>query len=198
MLEVEALEVNIGTANILREVNLSVKEGTMCGLIGRNGAGKTTFIRSVMGLFAVRAGKITFEGQDLLKVQAHRRAHLGIGYMPEDRGLVPDFTSEANLFLPAWATGMTDAAQRLRWVYKLMPEVEQFASRRANQLSGGQQKMTALARALMAGKRLRSASMTSGSALSPMASSFFTKSWIAEPSEAATACSRLSSNRPAC
>ena len=71
-----------------------------------------------------------------------------------DRGLVPDFTSEENLFLPAWATGMPDSSQRLRWVYKLMPEVEQFASRRANQLSGGQQKMTALARALMAGKRL--------------------------------------------
>lgn len=154
MLEVEALEVNIGTANILREVNFSVKEGTMCGLIGRNGAGKTTFIRSVMGLFKVRAGKITFQGQDLLKMEAHRRAHLGIGYMPEDRGLVPDFTSEENLFLPAWATGMPDAQQRLQWVYKLMPEVEKFASRRANQLSGGQQKMTALARALMAGKKL--------------------------------------------
>ncbi len=154
MLEVAALEVNIGTANILREVNLSVPDGSMCGLIGRNGAGKTTLIRSVMGLSQVRSGSILFDRQELLDMQAYRRARLGIGFMPEDRGLVPDFTTEDNLLVPAWAAKIGQAEERLTRIYKLMPEVEGFATRRANQLSGGQQKMVALARALMCGTRL--------------------------------------------
>lgn len=154
MLEVAALEVNIGTANILREVNLSVPDGSMCGLIGRNGAGKTTLIRSVMGLFRVRSGSILFDRQELLDMQAHRRARLGIGFMPEDRGLVPNFTTEDNLLVPAWAAKIRQAEERLAWIYKLMPEVEAFAKRRANQLSGGQQKMVALARAVMCGTKL--------------------------------------------
>ncbi|MCH9044551.1 MAG: ATP-binding cassette domain-containing protein [SAR324 cluster bacterium] len=154
MLEVAALEVNIGTANILREVNLSVPDGSMCGLIGRNGAGKTTLIRSVMGLSQVRSGSILFDRQELLDMQAYRRARLGIGFMPEDRGLVPNFTTEDNLLVPAWAAKIGQAEERLAWIYKLMPEVEAFAKRRANQLSGGQQKMVALARALMCGTKL--------------------------------------------
>ncbi len=154
MLNVEDLEVNIGTTNILREVNLEVKEGTMCGLIGRNGAGKTTFMRTVMGLAKARAGKIGFDHIDLLKVHSHRRAHLGIGYMPEDRRLVPEFTTEENILMPAWATGMEDSQTRLEWIYGLMPEVKEFAQRKANQLSGGQQKLTALARSLMSGSKL--------------------------------------------
>ncbi len=154
MLEVAALEVNIGTANILREVNLSVPDGAMCGLIGRNGAGKTTLIRSVMGLFQVRSGSILFDRKELLDMQAHRRARLGIGFMPEDRGLVPNFTTEDNLLVPAWAAKIGQAEERLTWIYKLIPEVEAFAKRRANQLSGGQQKMVALARALMCGTKL--------------------------------------------
>lgn len=154
MLKVDALEVYIGTANILREVHLHVPVGAMCGLIGRNGAGKTTFMRSVMGLTTVRAGRIEFDHLDLLKVHAHKRTHLGIGYMPEDRGLVPQFTTEENVQLPAWASGMEDVGDRLRWIYDLMPEVAQFSQRRANQLSGGQGKLVALARALMSGSKL--------------------------------------------
>jgi branched-chain amino acid transport system ATP-binding protein len=154
MLNVKGLVVNIGTANILRDAELAVKPGAMCGLIGRNGAGKTTFLRCVMGLIPAQAGSIEYEHWSLPKVPPHRRAHLGIGYMPEDRRLVPDFTAEENVMLPAWATRMDDAQDRLRWIYKLMPEVEQFSRRRAHQLSGGQQKLAALARALMSGDRL--------------------------------------------
>lgn len=154
MLNVENLEVNIGTTNILREVNLEVKEGTMCGLIGRNGAGKTTFMRTVMGLAKARAGKIGFDHMDLLKIHAHRRAHMGIGYLPEDRRLVPEFTTEENILMPAWATGRKDSQTRLEWIYGLMPEVQEFAQRKANQLSGGQQKLAALARSLMSGSKL--------------------------------------------
>lgn len=154
MLKVEGLEVFIGTANILREVNLSVEPGAMCGLIGRNGAGKTTFMRSIMGLLPIRAGRMDFDHFDLHKVHAHRRAHLGIGYMPEDRRLVPDFTCEENILTTAWATHMEDTPDRLAWIYSLMPEVQQFAQRKASQLSGGQQKLAALARALMSGSQL--------------------------------------------
>jgi branched-chain amino acid transport system ATP-binding protein len=154
MLKVERLVVNIGTANILRDAHLEVRPGAMCGLIGRNGAGKTTFMRSVMGLLPVRSGRMAFGDLDLRGVPAHRRAHLGIGYMPEDRRLVPDFSSQDNILLPVLATHMGDAAGRLAWVYRLMPEVRQFAARRASELSGGQQKLVALARALMCGGKL--------------------------------------------
>ncbi|MEE8395016.1 MAG: ATP-binding cassette domain-containing protein [bacterium] len=154
MLSVNGLEVDIGTANILRGVALTVEEGNMCGLIGRNGAGKTTLMRSVMGLVSAQAGSVTFAGTDLLAIPAHRRVRLGIGYMPEDRRLVPQFTTEENLRLPAWVIKMADIDARLEWVYGLMPEVRDFAQRRANQLSGGQQKMVALARALVAGTKL--------------------------------------------
>ncbi len=74
--------------------------------------------------------------------------------MPEDRRLVPDFTVEENVMLPAWSTGMEDAEDRLKWIYELMPEVKEFGPRKANQLSGGQGKMVALARALMAGTKM--------------------------------------------
>jgi branched-chain amino acid transport system ATP-binding protein len=154
MLEVHGLVVNIGTTPILRDADLAVQTRAMCGLIGRNGAGKTTFMRSVMGLLAVQGGRIDFDGRDLRPVPPHQRARLGIGYMPEERRLVPDFTSEENVLLPAWAGKRPDAPARLQWIYRLMPEVEQFARRPASQLSGGQQKLVALARALMSGGKL--------------------------------------------
>ena len=154
MLEVEKLGVKIGSATILREVSLQVPVGAMCGLIGRNGAGKTTFLRSVMGLNKVHTGRVAFDHVNLLEVHGHKRAHMGIGYMPEDRRLVPDLTVQENVLMPAWATGMEKAEDRLEWVYEIIPEVREFAPRRASMLSGGQQKLVALARALMCGTRM--------------------------------------------
>jgi branched-chain amino acid transport system ATP-binding protein len=154
ILVVDGLNVDIGAANILRNVTLSVPAGMMCGLIGRNGAGKTTLMRAVMGLVPARSGRIAFDVHDLRAVAPFRRAHLGIGYMPEDRRLMPYLRSEENILLPAWITDIKDSAARLRWIYELMPEVAKFSARQANQLSGGQQKMLALARALMCGTKL--------------------------------------------
>ena len=154
MLEVSGLDVNIGPVPILRQVTLSVPPGAMVGLIGRNGAGKTTLLRSVMGLLRCQAGRIGFDDRDLTGTASHRRAHLGIGYMPEDRRLVPDMTAEENILLPMWSTGTSDFAERLAWIYRLMPEIREFRDRGATQLSGGQQKMVALGRALIAGTRL--------------------------------------------
>ena len=154
MLKVEGLAVDIGPTQILRDISLEVPAGTMCGLIGRNGAGKTTLMRAVMGALKTRSGHLSFDGSDLAKEAPHRRAHLGIGFMPEDRRLVPALTAEENILLPTWSTGVKDAAQRLQWIYELMPEVKAFRARGATELSGGQQKFVAFARALMAGRRL--------------------------------------------
>ena len=154
MLSVSNLDVSIGATQILRGVNLAVPSGSMCGLIGRNGAGKTTFMRAIMGALTAQRGKIEFENVDLTATQAHRRAHLGIGFMPEDRRLVPELTAEENILLPVWATKADNAQQRLEWIYGLMPEVEEFRARGATTLSGGQQKFVAFARALMCGTRL--------------------------------------------
>ena len=154
MLKVEGLAVDIGPVEILRDVHLHVPPGTMCGLIGRNGAGKTTFVRSVMGILPARDGHMIFDQRNLARVRSHQRAALGIGYMPEDRRLVPDFTTEENVLLPAWSTNMPDAPARLAWIYEIMPEVAQIAQQRAMQLSGGQQKLVALARALMCGTKM--------------------------------------------
>ena len=154
MLEVAGLDVDIGPVPILRGVSLQVPSSAMCGLIGRNGAGKTTLMRSIMGLLAASAGQIRFDESDLVRVKSHGRVGLGIGYMPEDRRLVPDLTAEENILLPVWSAGRTDYHQRLDWIYGLMPETAEFRQRPSTALSGGQQKMVALARALIAGDNL--------------------------------------------
>lgn len=154
MLNVRSLDVNIGETAILRGVDVEVPSGTMCGLIGRNGAGKTTFMRAVMGALKAAGGEIMFEHLNLAHIHGYKRAHLGIGFMPEDRRLVPELTAEENIMLPVWATGMEDAETRLQWIYGLMGEVAEFRHRGATQLSGGQQKFVAFARALMAGTEL--------------------------------------------
>ena len=154
MLTISELDVSIGATPILRGINLTVPTGNMCGLIGRNGAGKTTFMRAVMGALDAKRGRIEFDGVDLTTTDAYRRAHMGIGFMPEDRRLVPELTAEENILLPVWATGAEDSEQRLKWIYGLMPEVEEFRARGATELSGGQQKFVAFARALMCGTKL--------------------------------------------
>ena len=153
MLDVSDFSVAIGTVPIVRDVSFHVGEGEFCGLIGRNGAGKTTLLRAIIGALPGR-GKAVLDGTDLIKLPSHGRVVNGVGYMPEDRRLVPEFTVEENVMLPAWAASISDAGDRLKWIYDIMPEVARFQTRRAMELSGGQQKMVALARALMAGRRL--------------------------------------------
>jgi branched-chain amino acid transport system ATP-binding protein len=154
VLEVRKLDVAIASVRILREVSLELPPGSMTGLIGRNGAGKTTFMKTVMGILKPTAGTVRFDGKDLLALHTHARARLGIGYMPEDRRLIPDLTIEENVLMPAWAIGMREVRERLERVYALIPEVRELAARKGLQLSGGQQKLAALARALMCGTRL--------------------------------------------
>lgn len=154
MLSIRSIDVNIGATPILRGVTLDVPSGSMCGLIGRNGAGKTTLMRAAMGVLKVQTGEMEFDGDDLCVTPAHRRAHLGMGFMPEDRRLVPQLTAEENILLPTWTTRAKGAAGRLEWIYGLMPEVAEFRNRGSTELSGGQQKFVAFARALMAGTKI--------------------------------------------
>ncbi len=154
MLKIENLHVAIGSVVALRGLSLTVEGGTMVGLVGRNGAGKTTLLRAVMGHLAPSQGSVHFDGQDLGALPAHARAALGIGYMPEDRGLVPELTVEENILVPVWVNKSLKEADRLALVYRVLPELLEMRQRRAMLLSGGQQKLVALARALAVGTRL--------------------------------------------
>jgi branched-chain amino acid transport system ATP-binding protein len=154
VLKVEGLRVSIKGFPILRGVTLEIPAGGLVGLVGRNGAGKTSTLKGILGLVPVTGGRIALDGTDLSKVPAHKRAPLGIGYMPEDRRLIGALTVEDNILMPAWATGRTDDRQRLRYIYEIMPDVPPLARRRASTLSGGQQKMAALARAVMTGTKV--------------------------------------------
>ena len=154
MLELRDVHVDIASAQVLRGLHLQVAKGQMVGLVGRNGAGKTSTLRSIMGHLTPRIGQILFDGQDLVHMPAHVRAGLGIGYMPEDRGLVPELTVEENIVLPLWVSPTLSLDARLAWVYEVLPELKAMADRRALLLSGGQQKLVALARALAVGTRL--------------------------------------------
>jgi len=154
VLSIRGLDVAIANVQILRGISLDVPSGSMTGLIGRNGAGKTTVMKAIMGLLRAGAGSVAFDGRELLALPTHGRVRLGIGYMPEDRRLIPDLTVEENILVPAWASRVGDARERLARVYRLIPEAREFAARKGLQLSGGQQKLAALARALMCGTRL--------------------------------------------
>ena len=153
MLEIEGINTYRGQAQILRQVSLSVGEKESVVLVGRNGAGKTTTIDSIIGLLPLRAGKITFHGQEISRMPPYKRARLGIGYAPEDAGLFPDLTVDENFQicrLLARAAGRgAQAAETDERVFTLFPEVRQLMRRPGLYLSGGQKKMVAIGRAMM-------------------------------------------------
>ena len=153
MFKVSNLNVSIGPIPIVRSASLALEEGEMCGLIGRNGAGKTTLFRAIMGAIPA-SGTVELGNVNLLTLPPHLRVAHGVGYMPEDRRLVPEFTVEENIRLPALSLNASGTDRRLDWIFGLMPEVANLRARSSLELSGGQQKMVALARALMAGTRI--------------------------------------------
>jgi branched-chain amino acid transport system ATP-binding protein len=154
MITIDNVRVAIQNVEVLRGFTLRLQPGTLVGLIGRNGAGKTTAMRTVMGHLPLLAGRVLVAGQDLAHMGAHRRAALGIGYMPEDRGLVPELSVEENICLPLWVSRQLSVNDRLAFVYSVLPELSEMRERKALLLSGGQQKLVALARALAVGTRV--------------------------------------------
>jgi branched-chain amino acid transport system ATP-binding protein len=154
MLLVDSVSVTIQSVQALRGFSLKVQPGQMVGLVGRNGAGKTSLLRTVMGHLKPTAGQLSWDGKDLAALPTHARAAMGIGYMPEDRGLVPELTVEENILIPVWVSAGLQPQERLALVYQVLPELKEMKDRRALLLSGGQQKLVALARALAVGTRL--------------------------------------------
>ena len=154
MISLDKVQVAIENVQVLRDFSLQLGAGTMTGLIGRNGAGKTTVMRTIMGHLPLQGGHLRWGDIDLASLKPHERARLGIGYMPEDRGLVPELTVEENICLPLWVSPALKLGERLDFVYGVLPELRDMRSRRALLLSGGQQKLVALARALAVGTRL--------------------------------------------
>jgi ABC-type branched-subunit amino acid transport system ATPase component len=156
MLRMQSVRVKLGGFVILRDVSIAIDPGRTTLLIGSNGAGKTTTLRALMGLVPADGGSMAFDGVDLMRLPAHGRAELGIGYAPEDRRLIASFSVEDNLLLPLLALGSSARLrrERLEAVYALLPELTELRGRGGGQLSGGQGKMVALGRALMIGARI--------------------------------------------
>jgi branched-chain amino acid transport system ATP-binding protein len=149
-LEAGALHTYYGKSHILHGVSLSVEEGGITALLGRNGAGKSTTLRSLMGLTPPRQGRITIFGQETTHWPPYRIAGLGVGYVPEGRRVFPNLTVAENLRVPAVRSGPW-SEQR---VYELFPRLAERRGNRGRQLSGGEQEMLAIARALILNPRL--------------------------------------------
>jgi urea transport system ATP-binding protein len=151
MLKVSGLNVYYGESHILRNVDLSVPKGKMVCLIGRNGVGKTTLLKTIMGLLKPRSGNLVFDGQGILAKRPDQRARIGIGYVPQGREVIPRLTVKENLLL-----GYEARADRPRntqvvpdEIFELFPVLETMLSRMGGDLSGGQQQQLAIARALV-------------------------------------------------
>ncbi|NJO41965.1 MAG: urea ABC transporter ATP-binding subunit UrtE [Cyanobacteria bacterium CRU_2_1] len=156
MLQVSGLNVYYGESHILRNVDLTVPRGQMVCLIGRNGVGKTTLLKTIMGLLKPRNGNIVFDGRSIVGLSPDRRARLGIGYVPQGREIIPRLTVKENLLLGYEArTSKPRNAQDIPdEIFELFPVLKTMLSRMGGDLSGGQQQQLAIARAIMGNPQL--------------------------------------------
>jgi urea transport system ATP-binding protein len=156
MLSIQNLNVYYGESHILRDVDLNVAPGKMVCLIGRNGVGKTTLLKTIMGLLPQRSGDIYFEGSSLSKIPTDRRVKSGIAYVPQGREIIARLTVEENLLLgmEARAGGRKKADRIPAEIFDLFPVLQQMLGRMGGDLSGGQQQQLSIARALMGNPRL--------------------------------------------
>ena len=151
MLEIDDLQAYYGESHVLHGVSLKVRQGEVVTLLGRNGAGKTTTMRSVMGVVSKRTGSIKFQGKELIGMAQHKVPRLGIGYVPEERGIFASLSVDENLMLPPVVKpgGMT-----VEQIYDLFPNLKGRGSTQGTRLSGGEQQMLAIARILRTGANL--------------------------------------------
>jgi branched-chain amino acid transport system ATP-binding protein len=154
LLELENVETRYGLSQVLHGVSLAVARGEMVTLMGRNGMGKTTTVRSIMGLTPAHAGAIRFDGRDIRDLPAYRVAKLGIGLVPEGRQVFPNLTVRENLVATAANRGGDVAPWTLAKVCELFPRLAERHASMGSQLSGGEQQMLAIGRALMTNPRL--------------------------------------------
>lgn len=156
LLQLSSVETDIGGSRILRGVNLEVNPGEVVALMGRNGVGKTTTLRSITGVLPIRAGTITFAGRRIERLSCDERARAGIGYVPQGRDIFPHLTVEENLHVGLVVHGVKGPAARtaLERVFNLFPVLKEMLARKGGVLSGGQQQQLAIGRALLTGPRL--------------------------------------------
>ena len=154
MLAIRGLEAAIGGSRILRGISLDVPRGKVFCLMGRNGVGKTSTLRTVVGLLRADAGTITLDGENITHLAPEARARRGIGYVPQGREIFPHLTVEENLHLGCVARGTPATPDRLERVFALFPIIKEFLPRKGGMLSGGQQQQLAIGRALLTGPRL--------------------------------------------
>ncbi|CUI06368.1 ABC transporter ATP-binding protein [Massilia antarctica] len=152
-LEISNLQAWYGESHILHNVNLRVNKGEVVTLLGRNGAGRTTTLRAIMGLTGTRTGSIKVNGIEAIGLPTHKIAHLGIGYCPEERGIFSSLSTEENLMLPPQLAG-ADAGMSVAEIYEMFPNLLERKNSPGTRLSGGEQQMLAVARILRTGARL--------------------------------------------
>src|ERR1700758_1287250 len=153
ILSIDKLSISIGGSRILRDVSLQLGANHVFCVMGRNGVGKTTTLKSVVGLYKPNSGRIVFEGRAISRMTPEGRARAGIGYVPQGRGIFPHLTVAENLFIGAVAK-RKKAKEALERVYSLFPIIKEFLSRKGGMLSGGQQQQLAIGRALLTEPKL--------------------------------------------
>jgi branched-chain amino acid transport system ATP-binding protein len=151
LLKIENLHAWYGESHVLHGVNLTVREGEVVSLLGRNGAGRTTTMRAIVGLTGRRTGSIQVRGQEAIKLPPHKVARLGVGYCPEERGIFASLSAEENLMLPPV---VGEGGMSVDEIYEMFPNLQERASSPGTRLSGGEQQMLAVARILRTGARL--------------------------------------------
>ncbi|MFC3569073.1 ABC transporter ATP-binding protein [Paracoccus sp. TOH] len=150
LLSVENLQAWYGESHVLHGVNMHVHEGEMICILGRNGMGKTTTLRTIMGILRKRTGKIAFAGQDMMGVPLHQTARAGLGFVPEERGIFASLSVEENLMLPP---KVAEGGMSVAEIYALFPNLHERRNSQGTKLSGGEQQMLAMARILRTGAR---------------------------------------------
>ncbi|MBZ3694699.1 MULTISPECIES: ABC transporter ATP-binding protein [Phyllobacterium] len=151
LLAVRDLHAWYGEGHALHGVNLDIHEGETVTLLGRNGVGKTTTLRSIMGIIRKRTGSIAFDGRDMMRVPLHRTAHAGIGFVPEERGIFATLSVDENLNLPPI---VAKGGMSIPEIYDLFPNLKERRNSPGTKLSGGEQQMLAIARILRTGVKL--------------------------------------------
>ena len=154
MLEIRGVEAAYGLSRVLHGVTIDAREGEVVSLLGRNGAGKSTTLKAVVGLVDVTGGSVSLDGQDITVLPPHEIARLGVGWVPEDRRIFSDLTVEENLLVGAKGGPKSDGGWDASRVYEYFPALGRMARRRGGSLSGGEQQMLTVARTLMGNPRI--------------------------------------------
>lgn len=149
MLELQNVDSYYGNSRAIQGVSMSVENGEFLSVLGRNGVGKTTLMRAILGLMDRTTGSITLDGEELINRGTHYRAKAGIGYVPQGRGIFPKFTVRENLRIGTFAADSRKNSDTAEWIFELFPNLKEFLDRQGGNLSGGQQQQLAIGRALL-------------------------------------------------